>query len=141
MATESTFVYDESFIAAEDLSSCQYYIVSSSADGYVAKCTASSGGISVVTRAIGILQNNPTSGHAAIVRMLGKSKVSCSSSGTITISSFVACSTAGQAMTATTGCLVLGPVMKASSTAAASGVLAEVFLHGPFLYQAAGATA
>lgn len=141
MATESTFVYDESFIAASDLSSCQYYIVSSSADGYVDKCTASSGGISVVTRAIGILQNNPSSGQAAIVRILGKSKVVASSSGTLTIGTYVACATNGQAMTATTGCLVLGPVMKASSTAAASGVLAEVLLHGPFLYQTAGATA
>jgi hypothetical protein len=139
MATENTFIWDRSFIAASDLSSLQYYIVSSSAAGYCDLCTASSGAIGVVTRPYGVLQNNPTSGHAATVRRLGASKVVASSSGAISISSYVACSTAGMAMTATTGCVVIGVAM--SATTGASGQLLELDMIGPFLYQTAGATA
>jgi len=139
MAAESPFIYDESFIAATDLSTKQYMIVSSSAAGYVDLCTASSGAIGVVTRAIGILQNTPTSGHVAQVRLLGKSKLVASSSGSITQGSFMACTTWGTAMTATTGCWVLGPSQSASS--GVSGQLIEILLFGPFSYQTAGATA
>lgn len=135
MAAESPFIYDESFIAASDLSTKQYYIVSSSASGYADLCTASSGGISVLTRAIGVLQNTPTSGHVAQVRLLGKTKMVASSSGSISIASFAACSTAGTAMTATTGCWVLGPTQSVSS--GVSGQLIEVILQGPFAYIAA----
>lgn len=139
MAAESPFIYDESFIAASDLSTKQYYIVSSSAAGYVDLCTASSGGISVVTRAMGVLQNTPTSGHVAQVRLLGKTKLVASSSGSVTVSSFMACSTAGTAMVATTGCWVLGYSQTAST--GVSGQLIECLMLGPFAYQTAGATA
>ena len=139
MAAESPFIYDESFIAASDLSTKQYMIVSSSAAGYVDLCTASSGGISVVTRALGVLQNTPTSGHVAQVRLLGKTKMVASSSGTVSQGTFVASTTFGTAMTATTGCWVLGPAQSAST--GVSGQLIEVLLFGPFSYQAAGATA
>jgi hypothetical protein len=139
MATESTFVYDASFIAASDLSTSQFMVVSSSAAGYVDLCTASSGSVAVVTRGIGILQNNPTSGHAAIVRILGKSKAVASSSAAITMGYFVATTTWGALTTATTGAWVLGPAMTAST--GGSGQLIEVLLNGPFQYISAGGTA
>ena len=135
MATESTFVWDRSFTAAEDLSSSQFYIVSSSGAGVVAKCLASSGITSVVTRAYGVLQNNPTSGHAATVRRLGLSKVVASSSASISVGAFVGSSTWGTAVAATTGFLVIGTAMSASS--GVSGQIIEVDLTGPFLYVAA----
>lgn len=139
MAAESPFVYDESYIASSDLSSKQFYIVSSSAANYADMCTASSGGISVTTRAVGVLQNAPTSGHVAQVRHLGKTKMVASSSGTIAVGAFVACTTWGTAMTGTTGCWMLGQAYSAST--GVSGQLIEVMLLGPFSYQAAGATA
>lgn len=139
MATEHTFVFDRSFQAATDLSAKQFYIVSSSAAGVVDMCVASSGAASVVTRGYGVLQNNPTSGGAALVRRLGLSKCQASSSGTIAVGAYVGCSTAGTAMTATTGCLVLGVAMTA--TTGAAGQLFELEMTGPFLYQTAGATA
>ena len=139
MAAESPFIYDESYIAASDLSTKQFMIVSSSASGYVDLCVASSGAASVSTRAIGVLQNAPTSGHVAQVRLLGKTKMVASSSASISHAGFVACTTFGTAMTATTGCWVLGPAQSAST--GVSGQLIEVLLFGPFSYQAAGATA
>jgi hypothetical protein len=138
MATEHTFVFDRSFQAATDLSAKQFYIVSSSAAGVVDLCTASSGTITVVTRAYGVLQNNPTSGNSALVRRLGLSKCVASSSGSIAVGAYVACSTAGTLMTATSGCYVLGTAMTASSGVA--GQLIELELVGPFLYPTATTT-
>lgn len=138
MATESTFVFDKSFTAAESLATSQFYIVSSSAAGVAAICTASSGITTVVARAYGVVQNNPTSGNAATVRVLGTSKVVASSSGTIAVGAFVGSSTWGTAVTATTGFYCIGRSMTAST--GASGQLIEVDLLGPFMY-IAGATA
>ena len=135
MAVQSAHVYDKSFTAAQDLSTSQFYILSSSADDVAAICVASSAG--TVARAVGVLQNNPTSGNAANVRILGQSKVVASSSGTIAVGAFVGCSTGGLAITATTGFWSIGTAM--SATTGASGQLVEVLLHR-FTY-AAGATA
>lgn len=132
MATEHTFVFDRSFQASTDLSASQFYIVSSSAAGVCDVCVASSGATSAVTRAYGVLQNNPTSGHAAIVRRLGAGKVVASSSGTISVGAYVGCSTWGTAVAATTGFLVIGTAMSASTGGA--GQLIEIDMPGPFLY-------
>ena len=136
MATEETFVFDRSFTAATDLSSYQFYIVSSSAAGVVSLCTSSTG--DAVTRAIGVLQNNPTAGNAANVRLLGVSKCYASSSGAVTISSRVSASTGGGAQVASTGSWCIGHALSASTGGA--GSLIEVLLTGPFTY-IAGATA
>jgi hypothetical protein len=132
MATEHTFVYDRSFTAAESLASAQYHIVSSSAADVVAICVASSGATGVVTRAFGVVQNNPTSGNAAIVRRLGLSKVVASSSGSISLGAFVGCSTNGRAVAATSGFYCIGTAMTASTGAV--GQLIEVDMVGPFTY-------
>jgi hypothetical protein len=138
MASEM-FVYDKSFTSVSDLSTLQFYIVSSSAAGNVDLCVASSGATGVVRRPYGVLQNAPTSGKAAIVRRGGTSKCVASSSGTISVGAFVACSTAGNAMAATTGMWVVGTAMTASTGAA--GQLIELDMAYQFSYQAAGATA
>ena len=58
MATESAFVWDESYTAAADLSANQFYAVKLSADHTVNLCTAAT------DRAIGILQNKPKTAYA-----------------------------------------------------------------------------
>ncbi len=61
-------VYDESFVAGEDLSSDQYKIVKlHTTAGQVVKAGAGEG--------IGILQNKPESGQEARVRLLGLSRL------------------------------------------------------------------
>ena len=139
MATESAFVFDDSYLAVADLSSSQFYVIASTAKNTAAICTASSGSITVTGRALGILQNAPTSGHAAQVRLLGRSKAVASSTASISFGAFVAATTAGTLTTATTGMWVLGTARSAST--GASGQLIEVDLFGPFQYMSAGATA
>jgi hypothetical protein len=67
MATENR-VLDVSFEAAEDLSSNQYRIVVLASG----KVRRPDGGTEVP---LGVLQNAPTSGQAAVVRLIGISKV------------------------------------------------------------------
>jgi len=62
-------VLDLTFTAGEDLDSNQYYPVYLSADQTVSLCTTSH------VDAIGVLQNEPKSGEAAVVRVLGTTKV------------------------------------------------------------------
>lgn len=75
MATESPYIYDESFTAAADLSALQYNPVSLGSSGVSAIAAAT-------TRAIGVLQNKPLSGEAAEVRILGRTKAVSDGSGT-----------------------------------------------------------
>jgi uncharacterized protein DUF2190 len=124
MAVESTFVYDKSFQAAADLSSLQYYVVNSTGEGVCNLCISTSGG---TNRAVGILQNDPTSGHAAIVRRLGESKAVVA--GTIAIGAMLACTTAGTVTTASTGQYVIGHANSAS-TAASQVISIEVYNAG-----------
>lgn len=135
MANEGTGknVYDESFIAAADLSSNQYYIVKTTGENTANLCTGSSGGNAGPR---GVLQNDPGTSQAATVRLAGLTKVSAG--GTISIGDLVTCTTGGQALTAnTTGQLCIG---RANSASTAAGQLIEVFLNGPLFYTA-GATA
>ena len=58
-------VLDITFTAGENLSEKQYYAVYLSADQTVSLCTTS------YLNAIGILQNKPKSGEAAVIRPIG----------------------------------------------------------------------
>lgn len=58
------------FVAAADLSSKQFYFVKLTAAGAVNVCTAAT------DKPIGVLQNEPTSGKAAEIMVMGVSKVS-----------------------------------------------------------------
>jgi hypothetical protein len=62
-------VLDLTFTAGEDLTTAQYKAVYLSADNTVSLCTTAH------VDAIGILQNEPDSGEAALVRVLGTTKV------------------------------------------------------------------
>jgi|SRR5229473_6726651 len=76
MATHSGFAWDESFKANADLSAKQWYAVKLTAADTVDMASAAT------DLCVGILQNKPTSGHAAEVRILGITKVSSDGSGT-----------------------------------------------------------
>lgn len=129
MATESTFVWDASFQAAADLSSNQFCIVKSTGAGLASLCTGSSMG---VAGPLGVLQNAPTSNHAASVRLLGRTKLSASAA--IAIGDWVTSSTGGQGVTATsTGEKVIGVAVTAST---AAGQLIDIFMFGPQGFEA-----
>lgn len=114
-------VLDVSFVAGADLSSSQYMFVKLNSSGK-AILNAAAGEDS-----IGVLQNNPTSGAIAIVRVWGISKVvvGTDNSGVVTVMDPVATNASGQAKTAVkgngagiTGSNVLGTAL---STSTASG--------------------
>jgi hypothetical protein len=69
MATYN-FGFDKTFIADVDLSNYQYYLMTgASTAGKIARASAAGGSV------IGVLQNDPVAGEAAVVRVLGFSKV------------------------------------------------------------------
>ena len=75
-------VLDITFEAAADLSAKQYYIVIMSAANKVNVSGANG-------KAIGILQNKPKSGEAAVVRVLGTSKVVSHDTTTIAVGDYL----------------------------------------------------
>lgn len=66
MATDAI---DISLVSVGDLSSKQYYFVKLDTAGKVAVCSATT------DRPLGVVQNDPTAGQAAIVRLFGHTKV------------------------------------------------------------------
>lgn len=66
-----------SFVAARDLSTCQYFPVKMSGN-YVDRCSA------VTARVIGILQNKPSANESADVMLIGVSKVQASNTALAT---------------------------------------------------------
>lgn len=139
MANQSASVWDETFYAAEDLSSKQFYIAASTgvsgANKLAGICTSSTG--TGLLAAIGILQNTSSSTHAVTVRLLGRSKCVASSSAAISYGAYIASNASGKAMTiATSGDRVLGIARSAST--GASGQLIEVDLLGGFNYVIGG---
>jgi hypothetical protein len=113
------------FVAASDLSQKQYHIVEISADGKVDVCN------NAADRPLGILQNKPRQGEAAIVRILGISQVV--SDAALTLDSNYGTSADGQAVVKTVeGDLVLGRVLEATGNA---GEIATVTVNGLSLAQ------
>lgn len=139
MANQSAIVWDETFYAAEDLSSSQFYIVMSTGISGTNKlagiCTSSTG--TGLIAAVGILQNTSSSTHAVTVRMLGRSKCVASSSAAIAYGAYIAANALGRAFAVTTsGDRVLG--ISRSASTGASGQLIEVDLLGGFNYVIGG---
>lgn len=123
MASEA-YNYDESFIAGEDLSSSQYFFVYLSAADTVSIATSPTAQASTP---IGVLQNDPSSSQAAIVRLHGISRLSAN--GAISTLDLVTSSTDGQGVTATTANeMVLG---RANSASTAAAQLIELVMTGP----------
>jgi len=83
-----------------------------------------------VTHAMGVLQNDPDTGEAAIVRVLGVSKIIASDA--IAVNAAITSTTAGLAVTATSGTWVIGRAESAST--AANQVISARIWGGGFTY-------
>lgn len=85
-------VLDATFEASADLSAKQFYFVKIDGDNKVNVCTA------ITDAPIGVLQNKPTAGQAANVRLWGISKLSANAA--ISAGDILGSSTDSQAQTA-----------------------------------------
>lgn len=103
-------ILDFPFEAAADLSAKQYHIVEMTAANKVNVCNAAT------DKPIGILQNKPKAGEAAIVRMLGISKVIADAE--LAVGDNYGTSADGQAVAkVAAGDLILGRVLEAAANA------------------------
>jgi hypothetical protein len=102
MATEQK-VCSITRIAGADLSAAQYLFVEQSTAGTITVCNGAG------EYALGVLQNDPTSGQAGTVAVSGVTKVVAG--GTVAIGAKVTTTAAGKALTATTGQQILGEAM------------------------------
>lgn len=108
--------------AGADLSSSQYYFVKLNASGKAVVC---SGATDIP---VGVLQNNPTSGQAAEIVVVGLTKVS--SNAALAIGDLIGTSSDGQADAKTAGTdtteYVVGTVL---TTTGAAGVVGSVLVN------------
>lgn len=88
-------VFTKTFLAAADLSAKQFYFVKQSAAGKVNVCAA------VTDVPVGVLQNAPKSGEAAVVMVIGESKISADSE--LAVGNIIGTSADGQADPITAG--------------------------------------
>lgn len=111
---------DVSLVAGADLSAKQYRFVKLSS-GQVVACSATT------DRPIGVLQNDPTSGQAAIVRLSGWTKVEADAA--IVVDAVLGTSADGQAATYVAGTDTTKYGMGfATKAAGAAGDVAEMIL-------------
>lgn len=131
MALSGSDYTDITAIASTGLTGNQFYIVrSTGVDSTYSGgnltcllCIGSSGGINGPK---GVLQNDPDTGQAAIVRVVGLSKVVCGEA--VAVGDLVTSSTAGTAIIAdTTGAFHFG---RAESASTAAGQIISVRLFG-----------
>lgn len=117
--------FERSFTTgSSDLDTKQFYIVKQHTDGTAILSAAAT------DKHIGVLQNKPLIGQAALVRFGGTSKVVAG--GTIAVGAWVTANSSGQAIATTTaGDVVIGKHLGTAS--AASGDIFEVQLGGPFV--------
>ena len=105
-------VLDLTLKAGVNLSAKQYRLVKMSAANTVTICAANTDEI------IGVLQNKPTTAQAAVVRVLGTTKVSCGTPVAVTFGSRVTTDANGQAIICDTDKLsVIGVMLEGPSTA------------------------
>lgn len=118
--SQSTLLAEKSFVTgASSLATKQYYLMKQHTDGTLIIAGAATDSI------VGVLQNKPVVGAAAIVRYFGTSKVIAG--GTITVGSFVTSDASGKAVATTTaGDVVIGQYLGTAS--AASGDIIEIML-------------
>lgn len=118
--TQSIRDFERTFVCgATSLATKQYYGVCQHTDGTLILAGANGTGL------VGVLQNKPAIGAAALVRFLGTSKVVCS--GTIAVGAWVTTASGGTVIATTTDKdTVLGRYL--GTAAAASGDVIEVQL-------------
>jgi hypothetical protein len=118
----NNIAFSDTFSAGADLSSSQYLFVELSSANTVT--VANSAG----EKTVGVLLNDPTSGQAANVAILGRVKVIASAA--ISVNAYVSTTNAGKAVTASTGHYAIGRAVTAST---ADGEYLEVLLTGPVI--------
>ena len=118
-------VYDDSFKAENDLSAKQFYCMELSAADQVDVCD------NAADVPIGILQNKPTAGREAQVRVLGRSRAVSDGSGTaIVVGDPLKTSSGGKVIKAATDKdWAIGRALSAST---ADGTVIDVLLTGGF---------
>ena len=118
--TQSIRAFDRSFVTGSaSLITKQFYIVKQDTDGTVILSAAGT------DKHLGVLQNKPAVGAAALVQILGTAKVIAG--GTITVGAWVTSDSNGKAIATTTNKdVVLGKFL--GSASAASGDVIEVQL-------------
>ena len=131
MTTQSSWVYDESFKAAADLSDKQYYGVELTAADTVNVCNAAADTM------LGVLLNKPKLGQAAQVRVLGIAPMVSDGSGTaIAVGDRVGPNSSGKAVKKATADYAVGGIaMDASS---ADGTVIRVLLTPGAYFRSAG---
>ena len=113
-------VLDITLEAAADLSAKQFHFVKVSAANKVDVCTA------ITDAPIGVLQNKPTSGQAANIRVLGISKLSANAA--IAAGAILGSSTDSQAQTAVATNVVCARALEAAG--AANVIISALVLPG-----------
>lgn len=132
MATQSVFVWDESFKAAADLSTHQYKFAKLSAVDTVNLASAAT------DRCLGVLQNKPAANQAGAVRILGMSFVVSDGSGTaIAAGDYVGPNASSVAVKKATADFNVAGIALDPSTAVGT-IIRVLLLPGAFFRTAAG---
>jgi len=121
MAYEASQVRFGNLTAGADLSSKQYHFVKLASATTVDVCSA------ITDRAIGILQNNPTSGNTATVTIFGISKIVAD--GTIAFNNVIGTSADSQADAIVPGTDTSVTTLGVAVTAASAGETFTMFLN------------
>jgi len=118
-------ILDITFVADQDLRTKQYFLVKMQATGTPMGVILAS---AVTDACIGVLQNEPNTGEAAVVRVLGTSKVSCGTPVGLVVPGLVVSDANGQAIASGTDkdwCI--GMALQSTATTAV-GEIIEIFL-------------
>ena len=122
--SQSIADFERTGTAGESLASAKYHIVQLDASGNV---EIAEGATDLI---VGVLQNKPASGEAAIYRFLGTSKVVAG--GVVTLGDWVTAKSDGRALTTTTDLDVI--IGRALETSATDGDIIEVTLGIQHIY-------
>lgn len=128
MAVSSGFSWDETFSASGDLSSYQYrFVKPASTAKRVLLASGASG-----AAPIGVLQDDPVSGEAANVRMLGSTKLYVDAGTAIAYGDFLTSGSTGLGVVSTGSAF---HAMACEDVASGSGILIEAILlpYGAYL--------
>lgn len=113
--------------AGGNLSAKQYHIVRASAAG---KCDL--GSVQTDTALMGVLQNDPQSGEFAAVADFGTSKIVAG--GAVTNNALISCNSAGRALDAASGNMVIGRALEAATT---DGEIVKARIFSPIRWMGA----
>lgn len=120
-------ILDLTFVADQDLRTKQYFIVKMQATGTPMGVVLASG---VTDVTIGVLQNEPNTGEAAVVRMLGTSKVSCGTPVGLVVGDLVVPDANGQAKASGTDKdFCIGIALNSTATTAVGDIVEIILTH------------